>query len=100
MALRWEAATPTSQSVKRRYFFFAFFLVAFFFIECLTSSLDDRTAFSTRYFFFFLAAFFFATGELTSFPSPALPSGQKPMASRRRCCAWSAPRGSYRARST
>ena len=84
--------------VSSPYFFFAFFLVAFFFIEGLTSSrvligaCPDRTA--MPYFFFFLAAFFFATDELTSFLSPALRSRQKPMASRRRCCAWSAPRGS------
>jgi hypothetical protein len=103
MALRWEAATPHPGTTLRRYFFFAFFLVAFFFIEGFTSfhgGVVDACSLGTRYFFFFLAAFFFATGELTSFPSPALPSGQKPMASRRRCCAWSAPRGSYRARST
>jgi membrane-associated protease RseP (regulator of RpoE activity) len=60
------------------YFFFAFFLVAFFFIECLTSfpGKSNGVPVRTRYFFFFLAAFFFATDELTSFPSPALPSGQ------------------------
>jgi len=62
--------------MKGRYFFFAFFLVAFFFIECLTSFPGKSNGASPCYFFFFLAAFFFATDALTSFPSPALSSGQ------------------------